>query len=89
MRARPTLFPPDMPPAERRVYGAVAAFYALLFALLIWPVYPRFAGARPFVLGMPLSLVYVVSLVILGFLVLLGLFLWEGRRRAGRRDREA
>lgn len=78
-----------MPPAERRVYGTVAAFYALLFALLIWPIYPRFADARPFVLGMPLSLVYVIALVILSFLVLMGLFLWEGRRRAGRRDREA
>lgn len=76
-----------MPRAERRVYGAAAAFYVLLFILLVWPVYRLFAGARPFVLGVPLSLVYVVALLILGFVVLLGLFVWEGRREAGRRDR--
>lgn len=89
MRARPRPFPPDMPRAERLVYGAVAVLYVILFALLVWPLYPRFAGARPFVLGMPLSLVYVVALVLVSFLVLLGLFLWEGRRRAGERDRES
>ena len=77
-----------MSPTERRVYGAVAAFYLLLFLLLVWPIYPRFAGARPFVLGMPLSLVYVVALVVLSFLGLLGLFLWEGRRRSGESDPE-
>lgn len=80
MRRRPRLFPPGMPRAERRVYGAAAVFYLLLFLLLVWPVYPRFAGARPFVLGVPLSLAYVVALVFLSFGALAGLFLWEGRR---------
>lgn len=64
------------------MYGASVVFYLLLFALLVWPIYPRFARARPFVLGMPLSLFYVVTLLLLSFVVLVALFLWESRRRA-------
>jgi len=63
---------------RRAVYSAVAGFYVLLFAALIWPVYPVFATIEPRILTMPFSLAYVVGALILSFLVLLGLYLWEG-----------
>lgn len=87
MTRRPRMFPSDLPPRERRVYRAATVFFVALFVALIWPVYPVFSGIRPFVLGVPLSLAYVVCLLLLGFGVLLGLFAWEGRRldRDGRR----
>lgn len=64
--------------AARRVYGAVALFYGLLFLAVIWPVYPVFARIEPRVLGLPLSLAYVVGALVLSFAVLFGLYLWEG-----------
>lgn len=80
MRRTPRFFPSDLPPRERRVYGAVTAFFLVVFVASIWPVYPLFAGIRPMVLGIPFSLFYVIVLLLVAFLVLLGLFLWEGRR---------
>lgn len=62
----------------RRVYGGVALFYGLLFLAVIWPVYPIFARIEPRVLGLPLSLAYVVAALVLSFAVLLALYLWEG-----------
>ncbi|MGH7540354.1 MAG: hypothetical protein ACRELC_05095 [Gemmatimonadota bacterium] len=83
MRA-PRLFPSNLSRNERRVYAAVTLFYVVLFFGLIWPVYPRFAGIQPRVLGIPFSLAYVVACVVLSFLVLLALFEWErGRERRG------
>lgn len=79
-RRVPRLFPSDLPPGRRRVYGAVLAFYLAATAGLVWPIYAQFSGIRPLVLGMPLSLFYVVLWVVASFLVLLGLYLWEGRR---------
>lgn len=55
-------------------------FFLAVFVGLVWPVYPVFATIRPFVLGMPFSLVYVVILLLGAFGVLLGLYLWEGSR---------
>lgn len=83
--AAPRLFPSGLTPARRRVYAAVLVFYLALTAGLVWPVYAEFAGIRPLVLGMPFSLFYVVLGVVASFLVLLGVYLWEGRRegRAG------
>lgn len=83
MRRRPRLFPSDMDARERRVYGAAVVFFLLLFAALLWPVYPLFAGIRPRVLGLPLSLAYVIVCLTLSFLAQLGLFLWEGDGREG------
>lgn len=74
-----------MPGPRRRVYGVAAAFYVGLFLFLVWPIYPRFADARPFVLGLPASLAYVVYAVLASFLGLLALFLWEDRRDDGDR----
>ena len=99
MDRRPRIFPSRLSRRERRVYRGVTLFFVALFAALIWPVYPLFSGIRPMILGVPLSLAYVVLLVLASFGALLGLFLWEGRRgidsgegggpgRAGERPRE-
>ena len=58
---------------------AVALFFLAAFAALIWPVYGIFGGARPLVLGLPLSLFYVAAWLIASFLVLLALYLYEER----------
>lgn len=85
MRNTPRFFPTDLHPGARRVYAAATGFFVALFAALVWPVYPAFGRIRPLVLGMPLSLFYVVVLLVAGFLALLLLFLWEGRRQRDRR----
>lgn len=76
----PRFVPRDLPPGPRRVYLAATVFFVAVFVALVWPVYPNFASVRPFVLGMPFSLVYVVSLLLAAFGALLGLYLWEDRR---------
>jgi hypothetical protein len=47
---------------------------------------PRDAGAQPLVLGIPLSLFYVVCWVAASFVVLLALFHWEGRQEGADED---
>jgi len=69
--------PPRTPPRDRIVYRAFAAFYALLFAAMIWPIYPRFATIEPRIVQIPHSLAYVVLGLVLSFVALLGLYLWE------------
>lgn len=76
----PRFVPRDLPPGPRRVYVAATIFFVAVFVALVWPVYPNFASVRPFVLGMPFSLVYVVILLLAAFGALLGLYLWEDRR---------
>ena len=70
-----------------RVYRAAIAYFLLLFVALLWPVYPLFGDIRPLVLGMPLSLAYVLACLALSFAGLLGLFIWEGREREETRRR--
>ena len=79
MDARPRFMPSGLTRRQRRVYGAVTVFFLVVFVAMMWPVYALFSGFRPFVLGMPLSLFYVVAWLVASFLVLLGLFAWEGR----------
>lgn len=74
------LFPSGLDDRRRRVYLAVLVFYLAATVGLVWPVYAAFGGIRPTVLGIPFSLLYVVLWVVASFLVLLALFLWEGRR---------
>lgn len=69
---------------ERRVYGAVLVYFCLVFAAMLWPIYPLFGAARPLVAGLPLSLAYLAFLLIVSFTVLGSLYLWESRR--GRLD---
>jgi uncharacterized membrane protein len=85
MDARPRFMASGLTRRQRRVYGAVAVFFLVVFVAMIWPVYALFSGIRPFVLGMPFSLFYVVVWLAASFLVLLVLFAWEGRAE-GRDD---
>lgn len=84
MRETPRFFPSDLSDRERRIYGALTVFFFLVLLALTWPVYTLFSGIRPLVLGMPFSLFYIVVVLVVSFLVLLGLYLWEDRR--GRLD---
>ncbi len=52
-----------------------------VFCALVWPIYPLFGGAEPRPLGIPLSFFYVIVFVLLSFVALLLLFVWEGDRR--------
>jgi len=65
------------------VYRAFGTFYALLFAAMIWPIYPHFATIEPRILRMPHSLAYVVFGLLLSFAALLGLYLWERSNEDG------
>ena len=62
-----------------RVYKIVILYFILIFAAMMWPIYPIFSRIRPMVLGIPFSLFYLVILIIASFLVLLSLYLWEYR----------
>jgi hypothetical protein len=46
----------------------------------MWPIYPLFNRIRPFVLGMPASLFYLLVLVFISFFSLFALYKWEDRR---------
>lgn len=74
------------PPDGNPVAIAVAVFYVLLFAALVWPVYPRFATIEPRVLAMPFSLFYVVVGLLFSFFVLFGYYLWERKRKTADGD---
>lgn len=80
MRNAPRIFSTRLPRGTQRVYRSVTLFYVALFFALLWPVYPRFAGIQPRVLGLPFSLAYVIAGVLLSFVVLWALFAWERRR---------
>ena len=83
MRRAPRLFSSSMTAAQRRVYRIVTCLFFGIFLATIWPVYPRFGGIHPMILGIPLSLFYVVALVALSFLAILALYMWEGRELDG------
>lgn len=80
MRRGPRFVPSDLTPGERRVYLGAATVLVVVFLALVWPVYPLFAGIRPLVLGVPLSLAWVVAWLLVSFFTLLGVLLWEDRR---------
>jgi hypothetical protein len=73
------LFSSHLTRRQRLVYGAVVAFYVVLFFAMVPPVYSVFNRARPLVLGMPLSLFYLAVIIVSSFAVLLALFVWENR----------
>lgn len=62
----------DAPGRRWRVFTFLSVV-AVAGLSLIWPVYPSIAGIRPYVLGLPFSLVWVVGwlVVVFGALVLL------------------
>lgn len=74
------LFPPGSSARHRRRRLAFLAVYLLLVAALVWPIYPYFSGALPLILGLPLSLAWVVMVLVAGFGALLALYLSEDAR---------
>jgi TRAP-type C4-dicarboxylate transport system permease small subunit len=81
MRKTPRFFSSRLDRVERRVYRAAVVFFLGVFCAVVWPIYPRFAGAEPRLLGIPLSFFYVIVFILLSFVALLLLFVWEGNRR--------
>lgn len=49
----------------------------MILALLsvMWPGYPLFASAEPFILGLPLAFAWIAAWVVISFLAMLGLYL--------------
>ena len=74
------VFSSHLTKSERRIYGAATAAFFAIFLATMWPIYPLFNRIRPFVFGVPFSLVYLVILVFVGFLSLLALYRWEDGR---------
>jgi len=68
------------------VYGGVLLYFVVVFAAMLWPIYPFFGRARPLIAGLPPSLFYLTVLLLASFAVLLGLYRWEAR--CGRVDGE-
>lgn len=67
-----TFFPPGTDPAKKRRRRVFLGIYLLAAVLLVWPVYPLFSGIKPLILGLPLSLAWVV--MALG--VMFGALVW-------------
>lgn len=82
MHIRPRIFDSRLTRGERRVYGAVLAWFVVVTAAMLWPLYVPLSRVRPFVFGLPLSLAWLVALLVASFLVALALFYWEERRGA-------
>jgi len=76
---RPRILSSHLSPARRRVYRSVLAFFVFIFLAMIWPVATQFSHARPLVFGLPFFLFYLTVLLLTSFIVLLVLYLWEGR----------
>lgn len=71
------LFPSHRSARHRQRRLIFAAIYALLVLALIWPVYPLASGIRPLIFGLPLSLAYIVLVLLAMFAAKLWLFLGE------------
>lgn len=62
--------------------GVVAVTVA--FALLLtFPVFAAVNSGRPVILGMPLSMFWIVAWIVVEFLVLGGIYGWDRRRGRG------
>ncbi len=80
MGIKARLFSSVLSKTERRIYGAVTVIFIGVFLATMWPIYPLFNRIRPFVLGMPASLFYLLVLVFVSFFSLLALYRWEDGR---------
>lgn len=80
MGNKPRVFASALTPTERLVYGGVTLIFVGAFLATLWPLYTLFNRIRPFVLGVPFSLFYLVLLVFVCFLSMLALYRWEDRR---------
>jgi len=74
-------FPETTPVTTRRRRWFFLAAWCTISALLIWPIYPLFKSATPLILGLPLSLAWILLAMVLMFLALLVLFLGDEREQ--------
>jgi hypothetical protein len=65
--------------SRRRWRLGVVAVVTVAGASLVWPIYAQFGGIRPYVLGLPLSLAWVVGWLAVVFVTLGAFFLHEER----------
>ncbi len=72
-------FAPGTPAGYRRRRVVVALVVLAAAVALIWPVYPLFGSVYPLVLGLPLSLAWVVLWLAVVFGALMWLFRSEER----------
>ena len=72
------LFPSHTPPQHRRRRLVFVAVILVAAVALIWPVYPLFSGTFPLILGLPLSLAWVV----LWLFIVLAALIWLYRADA-------
>lgn len=63
---------PSRPKRRSRLYFALAIGF--IAAMLVWPGFPLFASARPFIFGFPLSFAWVIAGVLATFLSLFLLY---------------
>lgn len=75
-----TLKPEPTKPVLSRPALWAAVFCVIAFLATMWPIYPLFSSGLPLVLGMPLSLFYLIVVLVLVFGTMLGLYLWESGR---------
>lgn len=72
----------------RRWTRLAVAYFVVVTACLVWPVYPALGNAiEPRVLGLPFSLVYVLAVIALNTAALFGLY-WARVIDAGELDEE-
>jgi hypothetical protein len=73
----PVLFAADASPAYRRRRLAVAVVLGVAFLAVQWPAYRLFSGVFPLILGLPLSLAWVVLWIGVVFVALTWLYCHE------------
>ncbi len=71
------LFAHDTPPAARRRRIVVVGLLLVATAALVWPVYDLFGGVYPLILGLPLSMAWVVFWLFVVFGTILWLYVTE------------
>lgn len=67
-------FPPDTPPVRRRRRLLFVVVLMTAALALVWPVYPLFSGIFPLILGLPLSLTWVILWLTVVFAALAWLY---------------
>ncbi|MEE8524666.1 MAG: hypothetical protein V3T72_12100 [Thermoanaerobaculia bacterium] len=81
--ARLVFFPPGTDPRRRRRRTLFAAVYVVAAVMVTWPVYSLFSGTFPLILGLPLSLAWILLALTVIFCALLWLY------RSDRPDEDA
>lgn len=72
--ARLALFPPGSNPGRRRRRTIFVVIYFVAALMVTWPVYTLFSGTFPLILGLPLSLAWIVLALAVIFCALLWLY---------------